>query len=77
MEEINNLHDLIELGIKLHRNGLPKGFIISLKCNPKQRDKIYSDILDLTDEATDYIYLRDSDKGFHSFKYLGMSFNLF
>ena len=77
MKEINNLHDLIELGIKLHRNRLPKGFIISLKCNPKQRERIYSDILDLTDETTDYIYLRDSDKGFDSFKYLGMSFNLF
>lgn len=77
MKEINNLHDLVELGIKLHRNGLPKGFIISLKCNPKQRERIYSDILDLTHEATKYIYLRDSDKGFHKFKYLGMSFHLF
>jgi hypothetical protein len=76
-KEINNLHDLIELGIKLHRNGLPKGFIVTLKCNPKQREQIYSDILNLTDETTDYIYLRDSDKGFHSFIYLGMSFNLF
>lgn len=74
---INNLHDLIELGIKLHRNGLPKGFIISLKCNPKQRDQIYSDILDLTNEAIDYVYLKGSDKCFHRFKYLGMSFNLF
>ena len=77
MEEINNLHDLIELGIKLHRNGLPEGFIISLKCSTEQRDKIYCDILDLTSESTDYIHLRDSNKGFHSFKYLGMSFNLF
>jgi len=77
MTEINNLHDLIELGIKLHRNGLPKGFIVSLKCDSKQREQIYSDVLELTDQSTDYIYLRDSDKGYHSFKYLGMSFNLF
>ena len=77
MKEINNLHDLIELGIRLHKQDLPEGFIISLKCSSKQREQIYSDILDLTNETTDYIYLRDSDKGFHSFKYLGMSFNLF
>lgn len=75
--EINNLHDLIELGIKLHKQNLPKGFIVSLKCSKQQREQIYSDILELTDETTDYVYLRDSDKGFHHFRYLGIDFNLF
>ena len=76
MLKINNLHDLVEFGIKVHRIGVPKGFIISIKLNTKKREKLYSDLLDMTDFDGVPIYLKNGET-FHEFTLLNMKFHVF
>lgn len=75
---ITNLHDLVELGIKLHRQGVPRGFKVSVKVDKVTRENIFSEMLQYD---VDYDVLKISNKphpeySFYNFKILGMEFHL-
>ena len=71
--EVQNLHDLIEAGIKLHRNDLPKGFIVCFKVSKEAREQIYSDIIDKTQICPTY----NKDSEYYSFTIIGIKYHLY
>lgn len=74
---ITNLHDLVELGIKLHRQGVPRGFILTMKVEKHVREQIFSDMLHYNvDYETDKIKSGKDETTFYSFIHLGMKFHL-
>ncbi len=76
--EINNLHDLLHLGIELHKNTtLPKGFIVTVTCTKEQRSNIYKDILETTDllpTLNETNNPNSKGKGFYKFEIVGITF---
>lgn len=78
MGEVKSLHDLVFLGIKLHKKKLPKGFIVSVKVEAKDREAIRRDLINITDIHPDYIETKYSCKlNYYDFKLLGIHFNVF
>ena len=76
MKEIKTLHELVELGIQLHKQELPKGFIVTVWVSQENRTKIFSQLLD-EGITTEYWKIETKAFGAHSFKVLGMDFLLF
>jgi len=77
MKIIKTARQLIKFGIELHENNdVPEGFIVCVHVDKKDRERIYSDLLDY-DIDTDYIYLDGKKKGYHDFLLIGIRFHLF
>lgn len=77
MEKINNLHDLIELGIKLKKSQeLPSGFICTVWCDKEARELIHKQLLE---ENIDFEHWKIETKAFggYQFKILGLNFLIF
>lgn len=75
-QEITSLHDLMALGIRLHKQNLPNGFIVTVWSKKENREKIYKDLLD-NDISPDYWKVEGNATGCYNFKILGINFLLF
>lgn len=76
MKEITTLHELVELGIQLNKQKLPKGFIVTVWCSKENRTQIYAQLLD-EGIVTEYWEVEKKKFGAHNFKILGINFLLF
>lgn len=76
--EINNLHDLIGFGIKLHKTDLPNRFIVSVQVPADTRTKIFQEVVDMTKGTPTLVRPEDSTRqSYYSFSMLNMQFHLF
>ncbi len=74
--EIKNLHELVELGLKLHKQNIPNGFIVTVWAKKEDRIKIFKELLD---NKTDVDVWKIENKliDCYNFKILGINFLLF
>lgn len=74
--DIRTLQDLVELGIRLTREGVPDGFICTVFCKNENFQKIHAQLLD---ERIDMERWKIEDKisSGYTFKMLGINFLIF